>query len=212
MTKSNLILIGAGGHARSCIDVIEQQDYFQIAGLVGSPEQRDAQYADYGYAVIGADSDLFTLAKIYQYALIAIGQIQSAKHRVRLYQHVKQLGYQLPTIIAPTAYVSRHATIGEGSIVMHGAIVNAGAYIGTNCIINSRALIEHDARVGDHCHISTGAILNGGVSVGSESFIGSGSVTMHGITIGNGCIVDMGVSIRHNLADQTHLTGHQRHD
>jgi sugar O-acyltransferase (sialic acid O-acetyltransferase NeuD family) len=207
MTKPQLILIGAGGHTRSCIDVIEEQGYFQIAGLVGFPEQRDAQQLDYGYTVIGADSDLSGLAKTYQYALITIGQMQTAEHRVRLYQQVTQLGFQLPVIIASTAHVSRHATIGAGTIVMHGAIVNAGAQIGNNCIINSRALIEHDVRVDDHCHISTGAILNGDVTVGSGSFIGSGSVTKHGITIGNGCVVGMGTSVRDNLSDQVCFTG-----
>ncbi len=208
MTKPQLILIGAGGHTRSCIDVIEEQGYFQIAGLVGFPEQRDAQKLDYGYAVIGADSDLSSLAKTYQYALITIGQMQTAKHRIRLYQQVTQLGFQLPVIIASTAHVSRHATIGGGTIVMHGAIVNASASVGNNCIINSRSLIEHDARVGDHCHISTGAILNGDVTVGAGSFIGSGSVIKQGITIGRDCLVGMGLGVRHDLAECAQFTGY----
>jgi sugar O-acyltransferase (sialic acid O-acetyltransferase NeuD family) len=162
--------------------------------------------------VIGVDSDLSNLAKTYQYALITIGQMRNAEHRIRLYQKAIQLGFQLPVIIAPTAYVSHRAKLGSGTIVMHGAIVNAGASVGINCTINSHALIEHDARVGDHCHISTGAILNGDVTVGAGSFVGSGSVTKQGILIGKGCLVGMGVSVRHNLADQTHFTGHQRHD
>lgn len=207
MTKYELILIGAGGHTRSCIDVIEQQGYFQVAGLVGLPEQKDLKHPEYGYAVIGVDSDLSRLVGGYKYALITIGQIKSAERRIQLYDLVKKLGFNLPTIVSPTAYVSRHATIGVGTIVMHGAIVNAGASIGDNCIINSCALIEHDAKVGDHCHISTGAILNGGVNVGAGSFIGSGSVVKHGITIGNRCVVGMGASVRHNLSDQMFFTG-----
>ena len=136
ITKPQLILIGAGGHARSCIDVIEQQGHFQIAGFVGLPEQRFSQHTAYAYSVIGADSDLFNLAKFYQYALITIGQMQSSEHRIRLYKQATQLGFQLPIIIASTAYVSRHSTLGAGTIVMHGAIVNAGASVGNNCIIN----------------------------------------------------------------------------
>jgi sugar O-acyltransferase (sialic acid O-acetyltransferase NeuD family) len=210
MTKPQLILIGAGGHTRSCIDVIEEQGYFQIAGLVGYPEQRDAQQLDYGYAVIGADSNLSRLAKTFQYALIAIGQMQTAEHRIHLYQQVAQLGFQLPVIISPTAHVSRHAVIGSGTIVMHGAIVNAGASIGNNCIINSRSLIEHDARVEDHCHISTGAILNGNVTVGAGSFIGSGSIIKQGITIGRDSLVGMGLGVRHDLAECEQFTGYDK--
>jgi len=210
MTKPQLLLIGAGGHTRSCIDVIEAQCNFQIAGLVGLSEQRGAQYANYGYAVIGADSDLLNLAKIYQYALITVGQMQGSEHRIRLYQQATQLGFQFPTIIAPTAYVSRYSTLGAGTIVMHGAIVNAGASVGNNCIINSRALIEHDARVEDHCHISTGAILNGDVTIGTGSFIGSSSVIKQGITIGRYCLVGMGLGVRHDLADCTQFTGYDK--
>lgn len=210
MAKPKLILIGAGGHARSCIDVIEQHGYFQIAGLVGLPEQGDAKDADYGYAVIGTDGDLFNLAQIYQYAFIAIGQIESSEHRIRLYQQAKQFGFQFPTIIAPTAYVSNHSTLGAGTIVMHRAIVNAGASVGNNCIINSCALIEHDARVGDHCHISTGAILNGDVTVGAGSFIGSGGVIKQGVAIGKNCLVGMGLGVRHNLADSVQFRGYDK--
>ena len=197
MTKPSLILIGAGGHARSCIDVIEQQGQYQIAGLIGMPDEVHTQHL--GYAVIGTDSNLPELAKTYQYALITVGQIHTAEHRILLYQQAIQLGFQLPIIIAPTAHVSRHATLGEGSIVMHGAIVNAGARVGNNCIINNSALIEHDAKIGNHSHIATGAIVNGGVSVGSESFIGSGVVTKQYISIGNNCAIGAGVTLKSDV-------------
>ena len=208
MTKPSIILIGAGGHARSCIDVIEQQGYFQIAGLVGLPEQLQTRHL--GYDVIGTDSDLPVLAKTYQYALITIGQIQTADHRISLYQQACQHGFQLPVIIAPTAHVSRHANLGAGSIVMHRAIVNVGARVGHNCIINTSALIEHDAAVEDHCHISTGAILNGDVTVGAGSFVGSGCVIKEGIAIGKICLVGMGLTVRNNLSDRARLTDHDK--
>jgi sugar O-acyltransferase (sialic acid O-acetyltransferase NeuD family) len=208
MSKPGLILIGAGGHARSCIDVIEQHDQYQIAGLVGLPEQKHTQL--FGYAVIASDDSLEELAQSYPYALITIGQIETAKHRQRLYQQAGQCGFQMPVIIAATAHVSRYASIGAGSIVMHGAIVNAGARVGNNCIINNCALIEHDTNVADHCHISTGAILNGDVEVGAGSFIGSGCVVKEGLSIGEGCLVGMGLTVRHNLTDHTRFVGHDK--
>lgn len=208
MSKPSLILIGAGGHARACIDVIEQHGQYQIAGLVGMEEQKHTQQL--GYAVIASDDALDELAKSYQYAFITLGQIQTAKHRLRLYQMAVQCGFKIPVIIAPTAHVSRHATLGAGSIVMHGAIINAGAKVGINCIINTRAVIEHDTGVGDHCHISTGAILNGDVNVGAGSFVGSGCVIKEGVSIGKGCLVGMGLTVRHKLAEDTRFTGHDK--
>ena len=182
MSKPELILIGAGGHAHACIDVIEQHGGYQIAGLIGMPDEMYDHHL--GYAVIGTDGDLPELAKTIPYALITVGQIKTPAQRIRLYQQVVALGFQLPIIIAPSAYVSRHASIGAGTIVMHDAIVNTGACLGKNCIINTRALIEHDATVADHCHISTGAIINGDTVIGSGSFVGSGSIIKEGASSG----------------------------
>lgn len=205
MSRPGLILLGAGGHAHACIDAIEQHGQYRIAGLVGMSEEINVQHMD--YTVIATDADLPELAKAFQYALVAVGHIRSPHSRIRLYRQAMELGFQFPVIIAPTAYVSRHAAIGAGTIVMHGCIVNAGARVGNNSIINTRALIEHDATVADHCHISTGAILNGDVTIGVGSFVGSGSIIKEGVSIGNDCIVGMGLSVRHDIADCTRFTG-----
>lgn len=210
MSKPGLLLIGSGGHARACIDVIEQQGCYQVAGLVGMREEMHIQH--FGYHVIATDEDLPQLVKLYQYVLIAVGQIRSPDSRLRLYQQATSLGFQLPTIVSPSAHVSRHASLGAGTIVMHGAIVNAGASVGENCIINTRALVEHDATVHDHCHISTGAILNGGCVVGSGSFVGSGSVIKEGITLGKRSFVGMSLSVRHKQADCTRFMGYENHE
>jgi len=207
MSKPALILIGAGGHAHACIDVIEQNGVYQIAGLIGMPDEVNDHHL--GYTVIGTDTDLPELAKTISCALITLGQVKTPAHRTRLYQQVVELGFQLPTIISPSAYVSRHASIGAGTIVMHGAIVNAGARVGKNCIINTRALLEHDVTVADHCHISTGAIINGNTVIGSGSFFGSGSVIKEGASLGQGCLVGMGIAVLHNLHNNTQIAGHK---
>lgn len=207
MSTPSLILIGAGGHAHACIDVIEQLGVYRIAGLIGMPHEMHDHHL--GYAVIGTDTDLPELAKTIPYALITLGQIKTPAHRTRLYQQVVALGFQLPTLIAPSAYVSRHASIGAGTIVMHGAIVNAGASVGKNCIINTRALIEHDASVADHCHISTGAIINGNAVIGSGSFVGSGSIIKEGVSLGQNCLVGMGLAVRHNLPENAQFAGYK---
>lgn len=205
MSKPPLLLIGAGGHAHACIDVIEQHGKYQIAGLVGMQEEMNTQHL--GYMVIATDSDLPELTKTCPYALITVGHIRSAGNRIRLYHRANEIGLQMPSIIAPTAYISSHATIGAGTIVLHGAIVSAGAKVGNNCIINTRALIEHGATVADHCHISTGVILNGDVQIGAGSFVGSGSIIKEGVTLGADCMIGMGSSVRHNLGDHTRHVG-----
>lgn len=181
MNKPQLLLIGGGGHCHSVIDVIEQQNRYAIAGIVDTSENVGRQVL--GYPVIATDDQLAKLYGEYLHAIVTVGQIKSSSLRVRLYKQLKKIGYQLPTIISPLAYVSRHAQIGEGTVVLHHALVNANARVGNNCIINSKALIEHDAQVHDHCHIATACVINGGVVIEADTFIGSNVTSVQGCTL-----------------------------
>jgi sugar O-acyltransferase (sialic acid O-acetyltransferase NeuD family) len=189
----NIILIGAGGHCRSCIDVIEHQGQYKIIGLVDA--NMKVGESVFGYKILGNDDDLKDLIKTCSNFLVTIGQIKNALPRINVFETIKKLGGEFPVIISPQAYVSARAKISEGSIIMHGAMVNAGCVIGKNCIINSKALCEHDVVVHDHCHISTGAILNGDCVIGAKAFIGSNTVLKQGSKIEEGTIVPYGIKI-----------------
>jgi sugar O-acyltransferase (sialic acid O-acetyltransferase NeuD family) len=173
--NEKIILIGGGGHCKACIDVIEREGRFTIAGIVDMPEKKQLQVL--GYPVIGTDADLAELIESFPNVLITLGHIKSPARRTALFQCARQMGARFPLIQSPLAYVSPHARVAEGTIVMHHALINAGARVGRNCIINTRALVEHDAVIEDYCHVSTGAVVNGGVTIGSGSFFGSGAVS-----------------------------------
>ena len=185
-----LLLIGGGGHCRSCIDVIEVTQHYVIAGIVA--REAEAGSTVLSYPILGDDDDLPHLLKEYPAALITVGQIKSAESRMRLFERLKSLGAELPSVVSSHAHVSRHALLAEGTVVMHGAIINASACVGENCIINSQALIEHDSVVEAHCHISTGAKLNGNVYVERGCFIGSGSIVREGVRIGFRSLIPAG--------------------
>jgi len=172
--QNEIIVIGAGGHARSIIDVIEDSSLFKIAGIIDNNLKLGEKILN--YEVIGCDEDLKKLRQKYKYAVIGIGHIKSNEIRKKMFHLLKQLGFILPVIVSKRAYVSKHTFIDEGSVILHLSMINANTKIGKNCIINSKALIEHDVIIKDNCHIATGAIVNGGVVIGQDSFIGSGSV------------------------------------
>ena len=196
MNQAPILLVGAGGHARACIDVIEQEGRFAVAGVVGLPNEVGTRTL--GYPVLGTDADLPALLGDYASALISVGQIKTPEPRMRLFNLLEQSGSALPTIVSPRAHVSKHAKVGAGTIVMHGAVVNAGAVVGRNCIINSLALVEHDAVIGDHCHVATAAAINSGVHIGAGTFIGSNSSVRQCVSIGERCLIGMGQRV---LAD-----------
>jgi sugar O-acyltransferase (sialic acid O-acetyltransferase NeuD family) len=179
--NKKIILIGGGGHCKSCIDVIEAEGAFEIAGILDRPDAKQTQVLE--YPVIGGDDLIASLSEKHHYFLITLGQLKSPRRRIELFETIRTANGTSSVVRSPRAYVSKHAVIGEGTIVMHHATVNAGATIGKNCIINTGAIIEHDAIIEDHCHISTGAIINGGVIVRKNSFIGSGAVTRESIVI-----------------------------
>lgn len=203
MTKEPILLLGAGGHARVCIDVLEREGRFAVAGLVGLPEEVGTRIL--GYPVLGTDADLPTLLGDYTHALITVGQIKTPEPRMRLFDLLEQGGCALPVVVSPRAYVSAHATLGAGTIVMHGAVVNAGAVVGRNCIINSQSLVEHDAVIADHCHIATAAAINSGVHIGVGTFIGSNSSVRQCINIGERCLIGMGQRVLADCAAGTHV-------
>ena len=195
MNQRNLILIGGGGHCKSVIDVAESAGY-NILGILDMPEDIGKSVLD--YKVIGTDDDIPQFVDKAEF-IITVGFIKSPAIRMRIFDKVKEAGGKLATIIASTAHVSRYASLGEGTVVMHQAVVNAGARIGENCIINTFCNIEHDAVIGDQCHISTGTMVNGDCKVGKMCFIGSQSVLANGISICDDVIVGAGSLVRKNI-------------
>lgn len=195
MNLKNLILIGGGGHCKSVIDVAESAGY-HILGVLDMPENVGMSVLD--YKVIGTDDDIPLYVDKAEF-IITVGFIKNPNIRIKLYNRVKESGGKLATTVAFTAHVSNYASLGEGTVIMHQAIVNAGAKVGANCIINTFCNIEHDAIIGDQCHISTGTMVNGDCKVGERCFIGSQSVLANGVSICDDVIVGAGSLVRKSI-------------
>ncbi len=179
--KEKIVLIGGGGHCHSVIDVIEQENKYEIIGIIDREELVGKKVLS--YEIIACDDDLNEIFKICKNAVISIGQIQSSVLRTKIFNNLKEIGFNLPVIISPIAYVSKYSVIEEGSVIHHHALVNANAKIGKNCIINTKALIEHDTIIEDYCHISTASVINGGVTVKKGNFYGSNATSKQEIVI-----------------------------
>lgn len=198
-----LILIGGGGHCKSVIEAAESAG-FQILGVLDMPEEVGKSILS--TKVIGTDDDILTYVDKADF-VITVGFIKNPAIRIKLYNKVKEAGGKLATIVASTAYVSKYAEIGEGTVVMHNAFVNAGAKVGNNVILNTFTNIEHDAEIGDQSHISTGTMVNGECKVGKNCFIGSQSVLANCITIGDDIIVGAGSFVRKSITEKGIYSG-----
>ena len=146
--KSKLILVGGGNHCNSCIDVIEQCDNFEIVGILDSNKCLGEDLL--GYKIIGRDDDIHNLAQQDYQFLVTVGQIGIHELRKNIFNKLQNANARIATVVSPRAYVSKHANIGLGSIIMHDVLINARVHVGVNCIIHSKALIEHDPVIKSH--------------------------------------------------------------
>lgn len=189
-----IILIGSGGHANSCIDVIKSEGKFKIYGFVSNEKSLKLSYP-----LVGNDTDLSKVYKKCKNAIISIGSIKNPKKRIKIFKLLKKLNFKLPVIKSPNSYISPSAKIDEGSIIMHHVLINSNSVIGKNCILNTKSLIEHDVTIGDNVHISTAAVINGSVTVEDNTFIGSNATIKHGVKIGKNCVISAGAFLNKNL-------------
>ncbi|CAA6827008.1 MAG: 4-amino-6-deoxy-N-Acetyl-D-hexosaminyl-(Lipid carrier) acetyltrasferase [uncultured Sulfurovum sp.] len=192
-----LILVGGGGHCKSCIDVIEQEGQYEITGILDKEELIGQKVL--GYEIIGSDDNMEKYAREGYTFLITVGQIKSSSLREELFVKLQTFNAEIATIISPRAYVSKHTDIGKGTIIMHDVLVNVNTSIGENCIINSKALIEHDATIEDFSHISTSAVINGGVVVKRGSFFGSNAVSKEYVETSINDFIKAGTIFKGNL-------------
>tara|TARA_Y100001968_G_scaffold263909_1_gene252633 strand:- start:4387 stop:4998 length:612 start_codon:yes stop_codon:yes gene_type:complete len=189
----SLILIGAGGHAKSLIDIIEGNNDWEVYGLVGKESEIGGEI--FGYPIIGSDKDLPKIQEKCKNAIISIGKIGKSNKRLSIEELIIKMNFNFPSIQSKYSIVSSNSSIGNGTTIGHGAIINAGSSIGNHCIINTNALIEHDCIIHNHVHISTGVIINGNCEIGLGSFIGSGSIIRDGVKIPSNTVISAGKTI-----------------
>jgi sugar O-acyltransferase (sialic acid O-acetyltransferase NeuD family) len=191
--KPNLVLIGGGGHCGSVIDIIENGNEFNILGILDS---NIIENNILGYNILGGDDLIPELVNENTYFLITVGQIKSYSIRKKISKILIENNAKLATVISSLAYVSKHASIEEGTVIMNHAVVNAKSKIGKNCIINTMSNIEHGVLIGDFCHISTCAVVNGESVIGNGTFIGSNSTISNNISIKENSIINAGKFIK----------------
>jgi sugar O-acyltransferase (sialic acid O-acetyltransferase NeuD family) len=108
---------------------------------------------------------------------IAVGYSQLAA-RWTAWQRVLAAGYNAPALVHPRAYVARTANIGQGTMLMAGALVDVRAKIGEIAVIWPGVCISHDCAVGENTFISPNATLCGYVEMGAHSFVGAGAAVV----------------------------------
>jgi UDP-perosamine 4-acetyltransferase len=187
-----LLIVGAGGHARSVVDIALQNGEYELVGCI-NPHPGDVL----GVPVIGNDGDFAGLwSKGIHHIFIAVGH---SYRRHLLFNKALSLGFEPVNMVSRHAVISPWATLGKGVCVMAGAVVNVNARIGDNCIINTCCSIDHDCEIGESSHIAPGVTLSGAVKVGRIVHVGTGASVIDGISIGDSTYIGSGSVVVRDL-------------
>ncbi len=195
--SSQMVITGAGGHALVLIETVRSVGRWIVAALTDPAVKGEVL----GVPVVGDDDVLPKLReKGIAAALVGVGSTRQPTRRVELYEKLMDLEFRLPTVYHMRSDVSPTAELGDGTVVMAGAIINARAIVGRNVIVNTGSVIEHEARIGDHVHIAPGAMVGGDVGIEPRVHVGMGAVVLEGVTVGQGAVIGAGAVVRKDVA------------
>ena len=188
VTKENKVyLYGASGHARVIMDSLRASGY-EIEALVDD----NLELTELDMLPILHESRGLSPF------IISIGKNDT---RRKVAEKLTTEGATFERAIHPNAVLSPSTKIGEGTVVMAGALINAFSQIGCHCIINTGASIDHECQLEDYVHVSPHATLCGNVSVGEGTWIGAGSTIIQGINIGKWCVIGAGSVVTKDIPD-----------
>ena len=201
-SDSRVVVVGAGGHAKVVIDILEDAGELEIAGCTS--QEPDAR-AVLGKPILGTDEILPDLLKGgIRRAFVAVGDNRA---RAALLARVAAMGFRIVNAISRRAAVSRHAALGAGVAVMPGAAINAGSVLEDGAIVNTGATVDHDCRIGRCAHIAPGSNLAGRVTIGEGAFLGTGSRVIPGCAIGPWTLVGAGAVVIRDLPGHVTAVG-----
>ena len=203
---NKLVLVGAGGHCKSVLDVALRMKTFDQ--IVITDPIIEAGTIILGCEVVGTDDKLIKLRNEgFDNAFITVGSIGINPNREKLAEKLEKYGYKFPTIIDPSASIAETACIGAGVFIGKKAVVNTDTRIGCHCIINTGAIIEHECFIDEYAHVSVGSILCGQVHVGRHCFIGAGSTIIQCLKIGDKVVIGANSTVLNNVEDNVKRYG-----
>jgi len=198
LSTMNAIIFGAGGHAKSIIQMIRESGY-SVAGVVDSKLAKGTLFMGV-YPVLGTEADLkFIRNTGIAVAFVGVGGATSNASRTNIFKMLKEAGFILPPLVSKMGNLDPSSHLGEATYVFPGATVGADCFVGSNVIINQGSIVCHDCLIEDHVHIAPGAILAGTVAVGANSTIGMGATIMNQVKLGASVLIHNTVAVAQDI-------------
>lgn len=194
MARPRLVLLGAGGHGKSVLDLLIAAGTHEVAGLVDAAMRVRAVL---GHPVLGTEDALAALrAAGVEAAHPAIGDNAA---RLAAGARLEAAGFVLPTLLHPAALIGTGAVLEAGVAIMARAVVGPDARIGRLALINTGAIVEHDCELGEGVHVGPGAVLAGHVRLGARVLVGAGAAIAPGVSVGEDARIGAGAAVTRDV-------------
>ena len=209
MSGHDIILLGAGGHARM-LQVFLSRAGHRVLGCVSPAPSEMQKYGD-DLEWLGDDAWLAEQKDDSVHLVNGIGSVGTTESRKRAFLAASETGRCFLDYLHPSATVDAKISTGTGLQILAGAIVQPGCRIGKNVLVNTGAVLEHDAELADHVHVAPRACVCGGASIEAGGHIGAGAVVLQGCTIGRDCVIGAGAVVTADVAPDTTVVGVPAH-
>lgn len=202
--REELLIYGAGGHAKSVMSAIEASQRYRISALVEDTDNRVGETV-VGYEIVG---DPLVLPKLLMsgihFATVAIGNNEG---RARISHSLSEMGFQLITVTHPMACVSPHSVIGIGSFIHAFAVLGPECRVGRGVIISAQCVVGHDSKIGDWAHLTPGVHIGGGVEIGQGAFLGMGCAILPRVKVGANTSIGANSVVHKDVPDNAVVVG-----
>lgn len=196
-----LALWGAGGHAGVVLDAVLRQGLHESVTFIDDTKDAGDPFHRSGLSILYGRDHLARLrADGVRGMVIAVGD---ERKRTALAAIAVDAGFELCTIVHPSAVICADVRIGAGTVVFAGVVVQTGSEIGNNVIVNTGASVDHDCRIGDGAQLAPRVALGGRVKVGDLSFVGIGATVINRIEIGRNCLIGAGAVVVRDIPDHS---------
>ncbi len=194
MNEKKIILAGDSITAEILSAYLVQDERYKVVGFTVDDEFI-AQGGIGGHLTVGLSEVVNTFVPDTHCVIMAVGYNDLNRTREALFNRLKSMGYSIETFIHPDALVYTDQPMGEGCVVLPGAVIEPHVRIGVNTMLWSNVTVAHHSSVGDHCWLGAGTVISGQAKVLHNTFIGVNCTVVNDVTVGEFNIVGAGALI-----------------
>lgn len=199
--SKNLIIFGTGDFARITRYYLESDSDFKIIGFTANKSLIKEKELD-GLPVIPFEEIIDTHPPNKFSIIICVAFSEINKKRARIFEQVKNKGYELESYIHSSTKIWDNCEIGENCLIFENNTIQPLVKIGNNVIIQSGNVISHNTTIKDHCFITSSVSIAGHVTIEEYSFLGMNCTVRNRIKIGKECIIGAGAVILKNTKNK----------